>query len=91
MPPASQSFERKVTVSLRLPRLKGKDAASHGIGPGVPRAEEGKGLASPAMLFIGHGEEEAAQVSQGEETRRGNDSRGLVLVGDTSGGGWRRR
>jgi len=68
MPPVSRSFERKVTVSLRLPRLKGKDTASHGIGRRVPRAEEEKEVASLAMLLTGHGKEEAAQVSQGEET-----------------------
>ncbi|QCD90327.1 hypothetical protein DEO72_LG4g1282 [Vigna unguiculata] len=91
MPLASRGFKRKVTVSLRLPRLKGKDAASHGIGPGVPCAAEGKEVASSAMLLTGHGEEEAAQVSQWEETRRGNNLGGSVLVGDTFGGGWQRQ
>ncbi|QCE10524.1 hypothetical protein DEO72_LG10g1754 [Vigna unguiculata] len=65
MPPVSRSFERKVTVSLRLPRLKGKDTASHGIGRRVPRAEEEKEVASLAMLLTGHGKEEAAQTSLG--------------------------
>ncbi|QCE10523.1 hypothetical protein DEO72_LG10g1753 [Vigna unguiculata] len=65
MPPVSRSFERKVTVSLRLPRLKGKDTASHGIGRRVPRAEEEKEVASLAMLLTGHGKEEAAQMCDG--------------------------
>ena len=80
-------------MSLRLPRLKGKDAASHGIGPGVPCAEDAAshGIGPGVMLLTGHGEEEAAQVSQWEETRRGNNLGGSVLVGDTFGGGWQRQ